>query len=79
MYVGTAVDGSGFASGSGSSPALLNNVQCSGREGRLLDCMSDPIGMPSSGSQVAAIMCQNSVFVPFYQDILVLLPRFRVS
>lgn len=56
---GTRIDNSGFAMGTGS--ALWNNIQCTGSEQRLLDCMSDPLGMPlPCAGQAAALMCQES-------------------
>ncbi len=57
-FVGSTADGSGFTMGPG--PALLNNVQCTGNELSLRECISDPIGDPRTCSGQAALVCQES-------------------
>lgn len=44
-----------------TGPRLLNNLQCTGSEPRLVDCMSDGLGMPTTCTgQAAALVCQES-------------------
>lgn len=60
LSLGMTVDGSSFDAGTG--PRVLNNLQCTGNELRLLDCPSDPIGMPQTSAAPAALVCQESTY-----------------
>lgn len=50
--------------GQGTGPILYNNLQCTGSEDSVFDCMSDGLGMSGtcSHSDDAAVMCQEGLF-----------------
>ena len=50
--------------GEGNGTILLDDVQCSGTEARLIDCPSQPIGLHNcSHAEDASVICQPGMSI----------------
>ena len=50
--------------GAGTGDILLNNVQCTGSELRLVDCLSDLSGIMCNHSRDVGVRCESMFQVP---------------